>query len=105
MQDVPAMLKGADAAIVHVLQALGLRIELLRVWQDEVRLSLRRPAPPLGPLAHSLTRALSRTHPSLLAQATTAAGADRSSLGRGVDPAGAACAFHPHRAVAAEGGQ
>lgn len=31
------MLKGADAALVHVLQALGLRFELLRVWQDDVR--------------------------------------------------------------------
>ncbi|PRW56124.1 2OG-Fe(II) oxygenase family [Chlorella sorokiniana] len=35
LQDVPAMLKGADAALVHVLQALGLRFQLLRVWQDD----------------------------------------------------------------------
>lgn len=59
MQDVPAMLKGADAAIVHVLQALGLRIELLRVWQDEVRLSLpTHPATARCSLSASVARVL-----------------------------------------------
>lgn len=33
MQDVPAILKGADAVLVRVL---GLRFELLRVWREEV---------------------------------------------------------------------
>lgn len=37
LQDVPAMLKGEDAAVLHVLRALGLSFKLVRVWKDEVR--------------------------------------------------------------------